>query len=159
MAFVSGQDLTAAQLNAAVGGTWTSYTPTWTGATTNPVYGNASVSAAWTKIGKTVFVRMYLIMGSTTTYGSGFWSWSLPSGQSAQSVPGFSGKALWSAIAAANDFGTAVVTGIAKVSSGSSVFQVTGIGGNGDPWAATFPFTWTTSDEIFASFSYEAATF
>lgn len=159
MAFVAGQDLTAAQLNAAVGGTWTTYTPTWTGATTNPSYGNASISAAWTKIGKTVHVRMYLIMGSTTTYGSGGWAWSLPAGEAAASVPGFTGKPIWSAIAAGNDFGTAVITGLLKVDSGGSTFYIGAIGNNGNPWSAAFPHTWATSDEIFASFYYEAATF
>jgi hypothetical protein len=149
--------MTSAALNAAVGAVWTSYTPTWTGATTNPVYGNAALTAAYTKIGKTVFLRMYLTMGSTTTFGSGSWSWSLP--EVAAAVPGFTGKPIWSSIAAGNDTGTAVITGLLKVDSGASAFYIGAIGNNGSPWNATFPHTWANTDEIFVNFAYEAATF
>nr|BFE85838.1 hypothetical protein GCM10020093_084390 [Planobispora longispora] len=61
---------------------WTSYAITWTGATTNPTIGNGSLDGAYQRAGdgKTVAVRLRLVIGSTTTLGSGLWGFSLPSG-------------------------------------------------------------------------------
>lgn len=57
---------------------WTSYTPTWTGATTNPVMNNGTIVGAYRQVGKTVNFRIVITMGTTTTYGSGAYSVSLP---------------------------------------------------------------------------------
>jgi len=54
------------------------YTPTWTAVTTNPVLGNGILNGWYTKIGNTVTVNISLTMGSTTTYGNGVYSFSLP---------------------------------------------------------------------------------
>jgi hypothetical protein len=59
-------------------GAWTSYTPTWTGATTNPVINNGTLAGYYSQIGKTVFCSIEVLAGSTTTYGSGAYSWALP---------------------------------------------------------------------------------
>ena len=59
-------------------GTWQSYTVSWTAATTNPSIGNGTLSGRYTQIGKTVIGSISLTMGSTTTYGTGAWSFSLP---------------------------------------------------------------------------------
>jgi hypothetical protein len=58
---------------------WTSYTPAWTtDGVTQPVIGNGSVTGAYKQIGKTVFVRVKLNCGSTTTFGTGAWQFGLP---------------------------------------------------------------------------------
>lgn len=57
---------------------WTSYTPTWTAATTNPVLGNGTLVGRHIKWGRTLIYHINLIMGSTTTYGSGAYSFDLP---------------------------------------------------------------------------------
>jgi hypothetical protein len=58
---------------------WTAYTPTWTAPTTNPVLGNGTLTGQYmVQNGKTVHYRIVLIMGSTTTYGSGMYLLSLP---------------------------------------------------------------------------------
>ena len=57
---------------------WVSYTPTWTGASTNPVIGNGTLAGYYKQVGKTVYCRIEVVMGSTTTYGSGAYSWALP---------------------------------------------------------------------------------
>ena len=57
---------------------WTSYTPAWTAATTNPVLGNGTLIGRYMKIGRTVLFHINLITGSTTTYGSGVYSFDLP---------------------------------------------------------------------------------
>lgn len=159
MTFLAGEDPTAARLNAeldaAVGNSaWTSYTPTWTGATTNPSLGNGAVIARWKKVGRTVYVTFRYNFGSTTTFGTGSWSFSLP--VQAATVSG-SGS-IWHHIAFYNDFGTAIGMGSIKINSAASTFNVSGIGGNGDPFNSSFPITWTTNDELYGSFWYESAT-
>jgi hypothetical protein len=59
-------------------GSWYSYTPTWTGATTNPVINNGTLAGFYTQVGKTVKARIEVAAGSSTTYGSGLYSWALP---------------------------------------------------------------------------------
>lgn len=59
---------------------WVSYTPTWTGSTTNPVIGNGTISGKWRKVGDSAEIQIYVNSGTTTTYGSGRYIWSFPSG-------------------------------------------------------------------------------
>lgn len=79
----AGQALTAAQLNQQLRdnmnaiGTWTAYTPAWT-ATTNPAIGNGVIGGAYIKAGSTVLFRLRITPGSTTTFGSGGYTTSLP---------------------------------------------------------------------------------
>ena len=63
-------------LNDAIegSGAWTSYTPAWTGAGSNPSLGDGTIQAAYKRIGSTVHFRIWVTCGSTTTYGSGAWS-------------------------------------------------------------------------------------
>jgi hypothetical protein len=154
MAFVAGQDLTAAQLNSAVGGTWATWTPTWTGAVSNPAVGNATVSAGYTKVGKTIHYRITILMGTTTTYGSGRWAFALP--EAAASYPGATGLTLWAGMAYALDAGTSNNIGATRVDSGATTLFLTNATFD---WDATHPFTWTTSDLLVMNGTYEAATF
>jgi len=62
--FTSGSVLTAAELNAA--GAWTSFTPSWSGLTV----GNGTVSAAYSKFNKILFVRVYFDFGTTSSLTS-----------------------------------------------------------------------------------------
>jgi hypothetical protein len=156
MAFKAGSDLIADDLNAAVGATWTLYTPTWTGATTNPVLGNGTLSGAWTKHGKTITVRVNLKPGSTTTYGSGAWRFALP--ETAATVAGFVGFPIWVGSAYGFDAGVANRGGDVNVFSGATYATITGNGTTSE-WDATKPHTWSNGDYLSATFSYEAATF
>lgn len=61
-----------------VPGAWTTYTPAWTAATTNPVVNNGTLTGRYSKFGRDVRFHINLICGSTTTYGSGTYSFSLP---------------------------------------------------------------------------------
>lgn len=60
-----------------LGAPWTAFTPIWTG-TTNPAIGNGTLSGAYKQIEKTLYVRYFIKMGTTTTYGSGNWRLTLP---------------------------------------------------------------------------------
>lgn len=83
--WTAGAVLAAAQLNAqvrdnmkAIGDPWTAYTPQWIGATTNPVIGNGSITGAYMQAGKFVNFRIRIVMGTTTTYGAGAYTFGLP---------------------------------------------------------------------------------
>lgn len=68
-------------------GAWTSYTPTMTASTTNPTLGNGTLVGAYTKVGRSVTVRIHYIFGSTSTAGSGNYSWALPVTAASGTVP------------------------------------------------------------------------
>ena len=57
---------------------WTSYTPTWGATGTAPAIGNGTRAGASIIDGKLMHFRIVLTMGSTTTYGTGVWTLSLP---------------------------------------------------------------------------------
>lgn len=77
--------VTAAMMNTevrdaftGVQAAWTSYSPSWTAATTNPTIGNGTIVGAYLQIGKTVHWRIKISPGSTTTFGTGTYFVSLP---------------------------------------------------------------------------------
>lgn len=58
---------------------WTSYTPQWTATVTNPTLGNGTLTGLWRYLDdRTVFVRIQMVVGSSTTVGSGQYGFSLP---------------------------------------------------------------------------------
>mgnify|MGYP001571216159 CR=1 FL=1 len=59
-------------------GAWTSYTPAWTSSGTAPAIGNGTIAGRYMKIGRTVLCHINVIFGSTSTYGTGNYSFSLP---------------------------------------------------------------------------------
>ncbi len=69
---------TAANITANLPGAWIAYTPTWTAASVNPAIGNGVLSGWYQVFGKTIMVRITLTIGSTTTLGTGTYSWALP---------------------------------------------------------------------------------
>lgn len=158
--WVVGETVTAAMLNAEIRDqfasmfdTWTSYTPTWTAATTAPVLGNGSIVGRYMKIGRTCWVNVEMTMGSTTTYGAGQWSWTLPF-TAAASV----GSRIGAAQALAS---TARVAGHIVVSSAATTISaffpastsVSFLSNNG----ASNPFTWAAANQFRTSFVYETA--
>ncbi len=83
--WVVGEVVSAALLNQelrdqfnSMFAAWTSYTPTWTAATSNPVLGNGTLVGRHIKWGRTDIYDITLVMGSTTTYGSGGYSFDAP---------------------------------------------------------------------------------
>lgn len=83
--WVVGETVTAALMNQEIRdqvnsilAAWTSYTPTWTSSGTAPALGNGTLVGRHMKIGRTVHYQINLVMGSTTTYGTGNYSFDLP---------------------------------------------------------------------------------
>ncbi|MFD8404673.1 hypothetical protein ACFV1G_08315 [Streptomyces anulatus] len=131
---------------------WTPYTPTWSGATTNPAIGNGVLLGRYMKWGRTCQVRIDISMGSTTTYGSGGWSLSLPAaahGSGAQ-------------LGLAHAFQSQRNAGQFNVSPGASVGLVF-FPNSGTPanlaWASSsVPLTWASGGRLTVEMTYETAT-
>jgi len=72
--------VTPAKLLAGTGSSWAwqSWTPTWTGASGNPAIGNGTIIGRYLQTGKTVQFRLDILAGSTTTFGTGAWTFTLP---------------------------------------------------------------------------------
>jgi hypothetical protein len=82
-------NLTAGNMNLLA---WSSWTPTWstTSGAHLPVFGNAVISGAYVKLGRTVLFTLSITFGSTTNFGAGAtisdnWTFTLPGGLSAAS--------------------------------------------------------------------------
>lgn len=143
MGFIAGQKLVGSDFGA-----WTSYTPAWTGATTNPVLGNGTMVGSYMPIGKTIHLKGKIIMGTTTTFGSGTWFISLP--VTAVDIVGSGAVTIFDASLATNKQG-----GSCNLASFTTIQFWPGTG-NG-PVTNTVPMTWAAADLLIWSFTYEAA--
>lgn len=128
---------------------WTSYTPTWTGATTNPVLGNGTLDGGYRAIGKTIAIRIRLVIGSTTTLGSGLWSLSLPSGLAPAAIQSISGFA-------SNSSGSSRYALAGLLTAAAGVFRIAAADGTSGA-SGTAPFAWATGDQLVLTGVYEAS--
>ena len=129
-------------------GAWTAYTPTWGGNTTNPAIGNGTITGSYCQIGKTVFGRVKIVVGSTTTFGSGAYFLSLP--VTAASTDQSAGQGILADNSASTRY-TVVLT----PSSTTNVWIR--YGANALDTTSAAPMTWATNDNLVVSFTYEAA--
>ena len=137
-------------------GKWQAYTPIWTAVTTNPSIGNGTLVGRYTQIGKTCILVIGLTMGSTTTYGSGNWSFSLP--KTAKNTSGIN----FYGVAHLRKSGTANYERIAQISPSISttvinMFTDPTPGSNSANISATVPFTWGEGDAFGFEITYEIA--
>jgi hypothetical protein len=150
----AGAVLTAAQWDATVRdgfnafGAMTSYTPTWSSLGTQPALGNGTLVGAYSQIQKTVFFRIKLTTGSTSTYGTSAYALSLP-------VTVASG-ARWAFSGFLQDSSTGSVYAITggATSTTASLYNATASPLTGV--SATAPFTFATGDTIDIQGWYEA---
>lgn len=129
-------------------GAWTSYTPTLSNGWSN---GNGTWTAYYTQIGKTVHVRAYFVLGSTTTKGTGM-DVSLPVtgldtiGMLANGYMSIGGT-LYAALVSMSSSSNARV----YVSTASTTYTTfTNV-------TSAIPGTWATGDWVRIQFTYEAA--
>lgn len=86
--FAAGSRVLASDLNTATQqGAWTSYPVTWTSSGTAPAKGNGTLVGYYSKIGRQVTVKIEFNSGSTTTFGTGYYTWSLPFAAATTGVP------------------------------------------------------------------------
>ena len=149
----TGQVLTAATMNS-IGAAWETFTPTWTAVTTNPVIGNGTILGKYTRIQKLVLAEYFIVAGSTTTFGSGVFTFSLPITAKAP-LGGFT--ALGSGVLFDISTQLAYVVGANNFNSSTTICSLRFTGaGNGDVTAIA-PFTFANTDIITFTIKYEAA--
>jgi hypothetical protein len=127
---------------------WDTYTPTWEASVSNPSIGNGSITGRYKLLGKTMFVNIHFVMGTTTTFGSGNWRIGLPSfafNSSAVILP------------------TTFLDNSVSWYQGVSFTEYDGNAGyvvalyNSSPVGPSVPFTWGNLDAMTISGSYEIA--
>lgn len=137
---------TMAAIDTALTGAWTPYIPVWGASGTQPDRGNGTLVGSYRRVGKTVDVLVKLTMGSTTTFGTGTYTLSLP-------------VAAIAAVQAVGplyilDAGTANRSGIAITTSTTVVQMITSADAD---VGQLVPQTFAVNDIIMFSMTYEAA--
>lgn len=129
-------------LFTAITGAPTSYTPTWSTSGTAPSLGNGTLQGNYTRLGTNglVFFRFTLVGGSTTTFGTGGWSFTLPTNIAQPTFIRYpwTGEIL--------DSGTATFLTYGDFSGPNSLLP--GTGTTYTSVTATSPMTWTTNDRL-----------
>ncbi len=120
-------------------GTWQIYTPVWQGTTTNPAIGNGLLYGRYARVGTTVFYNITMVAGSTTTFGTGAWVFTLP-------IPSSTDVFLGSAVANLD-------TGVSAAGGSSSSLIITSLG---VAWDVTNPIAWGSGDGVKITGFYEA---
>lgn len=155
--WVSGETVTAALLNThlrdnlkALGDPWTAYTPTWTAATSNPTLGNGTITGSYIQTGKMVDFKIRLVLGSTSTVGTGRYIWSLPvtALTTGDEVAGF---ALYLDTSAGTRYGR-----IASLATSTTV-SIYAADGTGGASSASSPVVPANGDTYTIGGTYEAA--
>ena len=145
----SGQVLTAATMNS-VGAASETYTPAWTASTTNPVIGNGSISGIYQRINKLIVGQIFIVCGSTTTYGTGFYRFSVPFAIGNNNVT----MANLQLLDGSAGYAAYIGMGIPVTPGGTTVeFRTHGAG----TFTPTVPITLGNTDQIRVQFIYEAA--
>ena len=137
-------------------GKWQSHTVSWTAATTNPSIGNGTLTGRYIVIGKLCTYVLGLVMGTTTTYGSGNWAFSLPI--NAVNIAGIN----FYGVAHLRKVGTANYERIAQISPSLSATVINTFtdptpGSNSSNISATVPFTWGNGSTLNFEITYEIA--
>lgn len=134
------------QVDSLTAPSWESYTPVWTASVSNPVIGNGSIVGRKRRPVDSDWVvnTVTITMGSTTTYGSGFFIVSLSDTATASDPLLGAGRLL--------DSGTIERPFTVRKNSTSSVVIIT----DGGAATATNPITWATNDVIEFTIQFEA---
>lgn len=133
---------------AALCSAWTAYTPVWGCASNAPVLAGGTILGRYRQIGKTVDIVIAFVASAVTTFGSGGWTFTMPTGMTA-------------AFAYPTGRGTCVPDTTRPVvvhASGNFLYlnshtsstdsRITGI-------TATTPATWGTADTLYAQVTVE----
>jgi len=144
-----GQVLTAAKLNT-IGAAWETWSPLWTSTGVAPAIGNGSLSGTYARINKTVIGNGVLLVGSTTTFGTGTYRISLPFGSMVSTNGAVGYATLFDSSA-----GFIAYTGLATQAS-TTLFEYR-IGNGAGQFQPTVPITLASGDQFRFAFIYEAA--
>ena len=137
---------------AADANAWSTYSVAWTASVSNPSIGDGTLTGRYKQIGKTTFVYVKMQAGSSTTFGSGSWRFSLPVNTNASTYAILPMTML--------DNGSSWYQGLAYTEYEGDASYVTPVwdrGATGSaPVNATTPYTWVSTDSLTFSGSYES---
>jgi hypothetical protein len=123
-------------------------TPVWSATGTAPAIGNGSLTARVRRTGRFAEVRFTASFGSTTTFGTGSYFFTLPSPYN------WNAKSVAHGAAYGFDSGTGHRAGTVLVTSGAPQFRVYR-DGSGAEWGQAEPITWANGDRIEFTARYE----
>lgn len=126
---------------------WTAYTTSWTAETTAPAIGNGALSARWIREGAFIRINISLLAGTTTTFGSGDWFFSLPTDLA---VDNLTTQDPHMAAVRCKDTSTGTMYFGAlhsELADGLTKFKVETHGATG-PLSSSVPFTWASTDRL-----------
>lgn len=141
----------------AAPGAWTDYTPTWSSTGTAPAYGNATILGRYIRPAnsKLVIYRVRILFGSTTTFGTGTWSFSLPVTAGTSGLDPYSlGSAYFRDTSAAS---VGHYPGVCQIDATGGPNSIGCITGANTQASNAQPFTWANTDHISFQIAYEAA--
>lgn len=117
------------------------YTPTWTSSGGGAAIGNAAVVAQYSRSGNTVCVDIDIIVGSTTTFGSGFLQIGMPT------TPASASQFMVGTVYLNHASSGLTTVGVAQQNPSTSVVNLQANGATA-PVSGTVPWTWATGDRI-----------
>jgi hypothetical protein len=153
-----GTPISAARLNNLESGvtmTYDTYTPTWTASGSAPSFGNAVIVARYVKRGKWVHAYGRITFGTTSSFGTGTYTFALPAG-AAQPALGQWGD-LTAFDASTNNFNLAKAGNTAGSTSLMQGLYGASVVGSISVYAQTVPWTWANGDVLEWNLVYEAA--
>jgi len=134
---------------------WFSWTPS-IDAATPPVVGNGTAYGRFSIQGKTCVATAWFIFGSTSSYGAGTWTPLLP--VSAEGA-GTGNYRYSTQVLAFDENANTSYIGSGRVLPSTQPTVISGIWSDAtavtEAWDVDSPFTWTTSDELYWSLTYE----
>ena len=140
-----GADMqTISDILTATTAAWTSYTPVWTANGTAVSLGNGTIVGKYRQVGKWVTAQILLTMGSTTTFGTSFYLFTLP--VTALTANGYLGAAKFL------DAGTLDRNGVSYLFDTTHVVATSNAGAAGQ----LVPHTWANTDTFTIQIDYEA---
>jgi hypothetical protein len=122
---------------------WKTFTSSWTTNGSAPAISNGTITAYYQTWGPLCFVSLKMVIGSSTTFGTGGWRFSLPI--AALNLVNECGSAFF------EDTGTQFYSGSCMVYAGEQVVHPSS---NGGAMTSTNPFSWATGDILSLSLAY-----
>lgn len=155
-------DAPITSLNTSVGnlGAVSTYNPVWSSSGTSPNIGNGTIKGKYIKVGKLVVAWVSQVNGSSTTYGTGQYGWSLPTTPAnTNTVPEMQSGWIGTPTAGIVFAGVTDVTqGVAKGNCWLQVSAAVATYGGFDQLTNVIPAAWVSGGSIRMTFIYESTT-
>ena len=151
--WVVGEVVTAAYMNAEIRdqwndliAPWVAYTPSWASTGTAPALGNGTIVGWHKDVGKTCTAIWEITFGTTTTFGTGTYTWTVP--HTAKTPAG--STATLNYLGTARGHGAQWYVGTVGVARGTNLARIYSHNAAAE-WSPTEPTTWTAASSRYIS--------